>query len=227
MAIVAAGLTTAACESPPASSASWDYRDAEYQLALLDDAPLTDAAIGRYAGALDVAGDACRQDRRALGDIAVATRRLVADAGMNISVLQVLQAIPGAVPPAVRPFDCTDLPAILSAAMTGAPPTTSVVIPTTTTTIAVEQFAGQTLDGERHVIRSDDGTTFVRGVPKDIDDIDQMAAAGDCDGLRDRARAWARLAGLGDEGKAASVYAQHAVNTFEWIRCRGDALERD
>ena len=199
----------------------------EYQLAVLDDAPLTNAAIGRYAGALDIARDVCRQDRRMLGDIAVATRRLVVESGSEVSLLQVLQALPGSVPPDVRPFDCTDLPAILSAALTGSAPTTSVPTATTTTTTVVEEFAGQTLDGRSYVIRSDDGTTFVRGVPKDVDDINRMAAAGDCDGLRDRARTWARLAGLGADNRAASVYAQHAVNTFEWIRCRGDALERD
>lgn len=103
-----------------------------------------------------------------------------------------------------------------------APVCASVVGPATTpplTTVADLVFVGDTLDDRRIEIRPSATTRFVGDVPEAIQRNVDIAFESGCDGLIAQRDEWyARVDDpvIGDE---ASVYARHAQNVAEYIRC--------
>jgi hypothetical protein len=106
---VAATLTLIACST---ESATWTDTDVEYRLAAIAGDTLTDSNIDRYAAALDNATAACPDSRSDVADFVVRGSQIADDMNINTSILELLQALPGAVVPNVS---CRDTVATILA----------------------------------------------------------------------------------------------------------------
>lgn len=100
-------------------SAKYSESDIEYKLAALAGEDLTDTSIDRYAAALDRAERSCTEDRERLADFAYAGAGLAADAGVDTTTLELVDAMAAAVPADLAPVACQDVIASVLTLMTG------------------------------------------------------------------------------------------------------------
>ncbi len=94
----------------------------------------------------------------------------------------------------------------------------------------VRVHAAPMLDGEIHVLRSDDpATPFHDGEPVELRRINELAVAGDCDQLHDTLEFWLRFVDdatdddIDDDERAgarrSSVFARAAFDAIAFIEC--------
>lgn len=94
-------------EAPPAV----EDQDRAFLLAAIDteDREPDEATVAPYRSALDSAVEVCDQDETEVADITVRATQLAAENGQPTSILEMLEAIGGAVPPEAAPMDCTEI----------------------------------------------------------------------------------------------------------------------
>jgi hypothetical protein len=88
--------------------------DPAYQLASLEKGTaldLDDPSIGAYDRALDAAEAKCTNGRRAISDFAVTGQRLLADGGIDVTLLQAVRAIDDSIPAGSPKLDCAEIAA--------------------------------------------------------------------------------------------------------------------
>ena len=98
------------------SSLGYSEDDPEYQLAVLDAdgfVDYDDPSIDAYARALDKAEGKCKDERRHIGDYAVRARQLLAEDGIEVTLLEVVRGIDLAVPAEIAPANCDEIVALL------------------------------------------------------------------------------------------------------------------
>jgi hypothetical protein len=96
-------------EAPPVA----DDQERAYLLAAIDtgDRDPDEATVAPYRSALDAAVEVCDQDDTEVADIAVRATQLAAENGQPTTIMEMLEAIGGAVPPEAAPMDCTEVAA--------------------------------------------------------------------------------------------------------------------
>lgn len=106
----------------------------------------------------------------------------------------------------------------------------AVITPTTTappTTIVSLVFVGDTVDGRPIELRPGGDIEFVGDTPTVIQQTVDIAFESGCDGVIAQRDLWAARIDDSPEGDIASVYAQHAQNVANFIRCESEQLTPD
>jgi hypothetical protein len=106
---------------PSTGRSSYSEDDPEYQLAVIDAGTFVDfddPSIDAYARALDAADAKCKEGRSLVGDYAVKAQQLLADEGINVTVLQALRAIDQSIPDDSPELDCAEIAAAWVVLMT-------------------------------------------------------------------------------------------------------------
>jgi hypothetical protein len=98
---------------------------------------------------------------------------------------------------------------------------TSTLPPTTTPDVV---FVGDTLDGRQVEIRPSGTTPFVGDVPAVVQQTVDIAFESGCEGVIAQRDRWAALSDDPATGDEASVYAQHAQNVADYLRCDSEPL---
>ena len=83
--------------------------DVEEQLAILTVGSAEAAVVRDYRLALNAAEPACTQDRQGIGDIGLRGTEIAEDRGIDTTPLELIRAIPQAVPASERPTDCAEI----------------------------------------------------------------------------------------------------------------------
>lgn len=120
--LLAAGVVLqVACEEETAKTAkslggasTYSEDDPEYKLASIDAGePLSpdDPSIGAYARVLDRLDGKCQEPRSRIGDYAVTARRLLGEAGIEVTVLDALRGIDGSIPEDIPELKCDEITA--------------------------------------------------------------------------------------------------------------------
>jgi hypothetical protein len=112
-----AASTASSSDSPTAASSDSDA----YKLAVIDgDLSPSDATVRQYQRALDALAGSCKRDpNTSHGDYAVTTRRLAADQGVSVSVLEVLKGVAlSAEEQAALGVDCAGVYAVFTVLLT-------------------------------------------------------------------------------------------------------------
>lgn len=98
------------------SPSSFQNATTAEQLATLDGANrFADDEVRPYNLALNAAENVCLENRETIGDMIYRGGQLAAEYGADISYLELLQALPVAVPREARPTQCADVIATLVA----------------------------------------------------------------------------------------------------------------
>ena len=108
------------------------------------------------------------------------------------------------------------------------PTCAAVIAPVTTpppVTVAELVFVGDTLDGRRIEIRPSADTPFVGDVPAVVQQTVDIAIESGCEGVIAQRDLWAARANDPQYGDEASVYAQHAQNVADYIKCDSSPIE--
>jgi hypothetical protein len=107
------------------------------------------------------------------------------------------------------------------------PACSTVITPTTAppTTLVDLVFVGDTLDGRRIEIRPDATTEFVGDVPAVVQQTVDIAIESGCEGVIQQRDLWASRVTDPTIGDRASVYAQHAQNVADYIKCESVPLD--
>jgi hypothetical protein len=103
----------------------------------------------------------------------------------------------------------------------------AVITPATTTpptTIVALVFVGDTVDGRPIEIRPGGDIEFVGDTPAVIQQTVDIAFESGCEGVIAQRDLWAARIDDSPEGDIASVYAQHAQNVANFIRCESEQL---
>lgn len=79
----------------------------------MDGTGFTDESVDPYAAALSAAEGSCTQGPESIGDIVVRGSQVAQEQSINVSILELLRAIPASVPATARPTDCTGVAAYL------------------------------------------------------------------------------------------------------------------
>jgi len=117
----AAEVPPAATPTPEPSRSGYSEDDTEYKLAVIDAGgfvDLDDPSIDAYARALDAAEAKCTDKRSLLGDYAVKAWQLLAEEGVDVTVLQALRAIDQSIPDESPKLDCAEVMAAWMVLMT-------------------------------------------------------------------------------------------------------------
>lgn len=110
----------------------------------------------------------------------------------------------------------------VDAATRRSPACATVVAPTTpvpVVTAATVVYVGDTLDGRQVEIRPSATTRFVGDVPAVVQQTVDIAIESGCEGVLAQRDLWATRVDDPVIGDEASVYAQHAQNVADYIRC--------
>lgn len=102
------------------------------------------------------------------------------------------------------------------------PTCSTVIAPVTTpppTTIVELVFVGDTVDGRQVEIRPSASIEFVGEVPAVVQQTVDIAFESGCEGVLAQRDLWASQIDDSPAGDIASVYAQHAQNVADYIRC--------
>ena len=103
-----------------------------------------------------------------------------------------------------------------------APTCSAVITPATTvppTTLPEIVFVGDTLDGRQVEIRPSATTRFEGDVPAVVQQTVDIAIESGCEGVIEQRDLWASRVDDTELGDEASVYAQHAQNVANYIKC--------
>jgi hypothetical protein len=103
----------------------------------------------------------------------------------------------------------------------------AVITPATTappTTLVDLVFVGDTVDGRPIEIRPGGDIEFIGDTPAVIQQTVDIAFESGCDGVLAQRDRWAARIDDSPEGDIASVYAQHAQNVANFIRCDSEQL---
>lgn len=119
---------------------------------------------------------------------------------------------------------CTNVTdeAVLNGATCAAVVTPATTVPPTTLVDLV--FVGDTVDGRPIEIRPGGDIEFIGDTPAVIQQTVDIAFESGCDGVLAQRDRWAALIDDSPEGDIASVYAQHAQNVANFIRCESEQL---
>lgn len=105
-------VTPEATPTPEPSGSRYSEDDTEYKLAVIDAGgfvDLDDPSIDAYARALDAAEAKCTDKRSLLGDYAVRAWQILAEEGVDVTVLQALRAIDQSIPDESPKLDCAEI----------------------------------------------------------------------------------------------------------------------
>jgi hypothetical protein len=109
MGVVLCAATIAGCSSE-GSTSSYSEDASEYQLAsLAKGGPATDAEVRPFEIALDAAVPLCLEGRSLIGDMAFTGQGVASEQGVQTTTLELLKAIPEAVPAEIAPTACADV----------------------------------------------------------------------------------------------------------------------
>jgi hypothetical protein len=117
-----AALTPEATPRPERSESRYSEDDMEYKLAVIDAGGVVDfddPSIDAYARALDAAEAKCTDKRSLLGDYAVRAQQMLAEEGVDVTVLEALQAIDQSIPDESPKLNCAEIMAAWMVLMTG------------------------------------------------------------------------------------------------------------
>ncbi len=93
---------------------SYSEEDVEYKLAVIDAGGFVDPndpSIDSYAALLDSLETKCEEERTLISDQAVRATQLLADEGVTMTALEVLQGIDGSIPDESGTFSCAEVAA--------------------------------------------------------------------------------------------------------------------
>ena len=90
----------------------------EEQLAMLVDDSVSEDAVRPYRIALNGAEPVCMQSRQSIADIAYRGAQVAEDRGIDVTPLDLIRAMPQAVPASERPTDCGDILSVLLVLLT-------------------------------------------------------------------------------------------------------------
>jgi hypothetical protein len=160
-------------------------------------------------------------DQVALLDTALLTCRSYS------TLVNELKRHPGIVGYSVETFVQLRCERIDDEAVKTGPACSTVITPTTAppTTIVDLVFVGDTLDGRRIEIRPDALTEFVGDVPAIVQQTVDIAIESGCEGVIAQRDLWASKIFDPTIGDRASVYAQHAQNVADYIKCESTPLD--
>ena len=109
------GELTGGSEPAPEPTTTPDVAE---QLAILTVGSAEAAVVRDYRIALNAAEPACTQDRQSIGDIGLRGTEIAEDRGIDTTPLELIRAIPQAVPAEARPTDCAEVLSVLIAMLT-------------------------------------------------------------------------------------------------------------
>ena len=115
--IIGFGFGGGGDSSSPGRSGAEDYSPEE-QLAMLVDDSVSEEAVRPYRLALNAAEPVCMQSRRSIADIAWRASQVAEDRGIDVTPLDLIRAMPEAVPPSERPIDCQEVTSTLIVLLT-------------------------------------------------------------------------------------------------------------